>query len=161
MHISAETQITFGLNTLPFVTLNTQWLGPDAYPSTSVGATAQLVQSIRMEGATIHFNIAVAQMEAGNLKTQPNRFGEPFNNRTSPYRPLLAVLSGMPDERIHRFESRTTDDRRNRRDCRTRRPRMTIPTKSPGQSRFEGRIIDCRIRSDLENLRISSLDDGQ
>ncbi len=65
--MAASTPITQTMFTLPFLTLNPLWMGPDAYPTSNLGATAQVIQGVRNEGSLATYQIALAQMEAGTV----------------------------------------------------------------------------------------------
>ncbi|WP_010587498.1 tetratricopeptide repeat protein [Schlesneria paludicola] len=62
--ISSQTQST--MSTLPFLTFNPDWA--DYYPAATVQTTAQALQVMRIEGPTVYFQLAVAQMESGAVE---------------------------------------------------------------------------------------------
>lgn len=78
------------LQTLPFLTLNAQWLGADSYPTSTISKTAQMLQSVRIEGGLLRLQTAMAQMESGATedatKTLKRIVAE---NPISPFRPLV------------------------------------------------------------------------
>ena len=65
--LAATSPIVKTMFTLPFLTLNPLWMGPDAYPTSNLGATAQVIQGVRHEGVLATYQIALAQMEAGTV----------------------------------------------------------------------------------------------
>ncbi len=88
--VAVETNLPTEMFTLPFVTLNPQWIGPDTYPATNVAATLQTIQSVRIEGAQLHYNVALAQLEAGAVEEAAQSVREAIQaNPTSPLRPIL------------------------------------------------------------------------
>ena len=62
-----ESQLPAVMTTLPFVTLNPNWIGPDAYPTANIASTAQAIQAVRVDGSALHFQTALAQMESGAI----------------------------------------------------------------------------------------------
>jgi tetratricopeptide (TPR) repeat protein len=90
LHETTSSQVTPAMFTLPFLTLNPLWMGPDSYPAANVGAMAQVVQGVRLEGATLIYHIAMAQMEAGAIEDAGNSIRQAIQlNPSSPLRPLL------------------------------------------------------------------------
>ena len=78
------------LYTLPFLTLNPLWMGPDSYPSSSINANAGLVQGVQFEGAIVTYQIAQVQMEAGLVEEAGNSIRQALKaNPASPLRPIL------------------------------------------------------------------------
>ncbi len=76
--------------TLPFLTLNPLWMGPDSYPASNLGATAQVIQGVRHEGVLATYQIALAQMEAGNVEEASNSIKRAIELYPgSPLRPVL------------------------------------------------------------------------
>lgn len=108
-----STQVTSLLNTLPFVTLNPEWIGPDSYPVSNVASTAQFLQSIKIDGAKTEFEIAMAYLEMGanDEATKSIRQALEINPATA-YRPLLRFyLECLTGEKIElKVESPETED---------------------------------------------------
>ena len=85
-----KSQLESTLNTLPFMTLNPQWMGPDSYPLSNVGSTTQTIQALRIEGVTSQFHIAVAKMELGDNEGATKAIQRAIElNPTSSLGPLL------------------------------------------------------------------------
>ena len=99
---ATTTQMTTMLNTLPFVTLNQQWMGPDSYPVSNIGSTVQLLQSVRSDGAKSHFEIAMAYLEMGANEDAVKAIRQSLEmNPATPYRPLLRFyLECLTGEKI-------------------------------------------------------------
>jgi tetratricopeptide (TPR) repeat protein len=98
---TASTQIPSALYSLPFLTLNPLW-APDSYPMTNIGATAQLMRGVRLEGAMLLYNIAQAQMEAGEIKEAANSIRQALKvYPSSAIRPVLRFyLEALTGEQI-------------------------------------------------------------
>ena len=100
--MAATSPIVQTMFTLPFLTLNPLWMGPDAYPTSNLGATAQVIQGVRHEGVLATYQIALAQMEAGMVdeaSTSIRRAIELYPG--SPLRPILRFyLECLTGERI-------------------------------------------------------------
>jgi tetratricopeptide (TPR) repeat protein len=87
---AAASPIIQTMFTLPFLTLNPLWMGPDAYPTSNLGATAQVIQGVRQEGALATYQIALAQMEAGTVDEASRSIRRAIELYPgSPLRPLL------------------------------------------------------------------------
>lgn len=87
---STEANLQQTLSTLPFTTLNPFWTGPDSYPSATVASSVQLLRGLRIEGAEIQFQIAVAQMESGTVKDALKTLKQALEaNSISPYSPVF------------------------------------------------------------------------
>lgn len=99
---AATTQMTSTLGTLPFVTLNQQWMGPDSYPVSNLGSTAQLLQAVKTDGAKSYFEIAMAQLELGANEEAAKSIRRSLElNPSTPYRPLLRFyLECLTGEKI-------------------------------------------------------------
>lgn len=84
-------EMTAVLSTLPFVTLNPYWVGTDySYPISNAGSVNHLVEKVNQEGAVLHYQIALAQIEMGandNAITSIRNALSLFP--TSPIRPLF------------------------------------------------------------------------
>jgi hypothetical protein len=75
---------------LPFLTLNPMWMGPDGYPSTNIGSTAQLMQGVQGEAVTIYFQVALAQLETGSTAAAAESIQKAMEiNPATPLRPLM------------------------------------------------------------------------
>ena len=90
------------LSTLPFATLNPMWRSPDSYPIANVGATAQLLRGVRLEGVVLQYQIAIAQMESGAIDDAAKAIQTALElNPKSPYRPLIRFyLECLTGEKI-------------------------------------------------------------
>ena len=87
---AAASPILQTMFTLPFLTLNPLWMGPDAYPTSNLGATAQVIQGVRHEGALATYQIALAQMEAGTVDEASKSIRRAIELYPgSPLRPIL------------------------------------------------------------------------
>lgn len=88
-----ETDLTSSqasLMTLPFVTLNPYWLGPDQYPMTHMAAVAQLQDNSRNEVSALRFQIAMTQIESGDIKGAAATIQQSLDHHPTSYlRPLL------------------------------------------------------------------------
>ena len=92
---AATTPIVQTMFTLPFLTLNPLWMGPDAYPTSNLGATAQVIQGVRQEGALATYQIALAQMEAGMVDEATASVRRAIElYPSSPLRPVLRFYLG-------------------------------------------------------------------
>ncbi|WP_397568255.1 hypothetical protein [Schlesneria sp. T3-172] len=86
----ATQPVPLALYTLPFLTLNPLWMGPDSYPSSSINANAGLVQGLRFEGANLTYQIALVQMEAGLVEDAGKSIRQALQtNPATPLRPIL------------------------------------------------------------------------
>lgn len=87
---TASQPVPLTLYTLPFLTLNPLWMGPDSYPSSSINASAGAVQGIRFEGAIFTYQIALVQMEAGLIEEAATSIRQALKtNPSTPLRPIL------------------------------------------------------------------------
>ena len=56
------------LLTLPFLTLNQYWIAADQYPLTHAASVTQIQESVRPESTMLRYQIAMAQLESGDVK---------------------------------------------------------------------------------------------
>jgi tetratricopeptide (TPR) repeat protein len=78
------------LMTLPFLTLNPYWLGADQYPLTHTAAVTQTLESARSETTALRFQIALAQLEAGDCTGATETLRRIVER--DPYSPLRPLL---------------------------------------------------------------------
>ena len=88
--------------TLPFLTLNQFWMGADQYPLVHAGAVAQSQDRVRPEATMLRFQIAMAQLESGDVQGASQSLHSALErDPASSLRPLLRFyLFCTSDERI-------------------------------------------------------------
>ena len=111
-HIAVEAQMPPTMLTLPFLTLNPQWV-PDMYPVLNVSSTAQMVQAVRIEGTQMRFQVACAQVEAGANDNATKSIRQAIElNPISQARPLMRFyLECLTGEQIElKVETPATEE---------------------------------------------------
>lgn len=88
--------------TMPFVTLNPIWISADAYPTSAIAATAEVMRAVQIEGASTELSITLAQMEVGANKDASNSLRRALElSPSSQLRPLFQFyLECLTGERI-------------------------------------------------------------
>ena len=88
--------------TLPFLALNPYWMAADQYPLVHAGAVVQSQEGVRSEATMLRFQIAMAQLESGDVKGAAQTLKAALDrDPASAIRPLLRFyLFCTTDERI-------------------------------------------------------------
>ena len=78
------------LMTLPFLTLNPYWSSADQYPISHAASVMQTQGNVRTEATSLRFQIAMAQLESGDIQGTIETLREAIQkDPTSSIRPLL------------------------------------------------------------------------
>lgn len=78
------------LLSLPFLTLNPMWMGPDQYPFTQMAAASEIISSVRTESVGLTLQIGLAQLEQGDVEAATKSLQYIYDNAPkSQLRPLL------------------------------------------------------------------------